>query len=417
MKVLVLGSGVVGVTCAYYLHRDGHEVTVLDREPAPARETSFANGGQISWSSAQPWAAPGIPAKAMRWLLHSHSPLIWRPRLDPAMWSWLWQFLRNCSTERYDRHRRRLWQLGRLSHESLLELQHETGVRYAEPSRGTLLLYRHAQEFETACVEARRFESDGILAQVLDARGCARHEPALARSPTSIAGGVLYPQDESGDCRLFTESLAARLQAKGVAFQFSTRITRLPAGGGRLTGIETDRGRYSADAYVLATGVESARLLKPLGIRLPVYPLKGYSLTVPITNPDAAPLGSLTDETYKVVITRLGDSVRAAGTAELTGYDRSLSAARLETIAHVIRTLFPDAVDLERAEGWAGLRPMTPDNVPVLGPTRYDNLFLNTGHGTLGWTLACGSGRLLADWLAGREPAIETDGLTLERFG
>lgn len=417
MKILVLGSGVVGVTCAYYLHRDGHEVTVLDHESAPARETSHANGGQISWGSAQPWASPGTPAKAMHWLFRRHSPLVWRPRLDPAMWSWLWRFTRNCTPERFDRHRRALWSLARHSHNELVSLRQHTGIRYREQTRGILLLYRSTREFDLACADVVQIGQQGIPCQPLDRRGCIAHEPALARAPTAIAGGVHYPQDESGDCRLFTETLAERLQAGGVTFHFSTRIARLATDGGRLTGIETDRGRYSADAYVLAAGVESARLLKPLGIRLPVYPLKGYSLTVPITNPDAAPLGSLTDETYKVVITRLGDSLRAAGTAELTGYNRSLPAARLETIAHVIRTLFPDAGDLNRAEGWAGLRPMTPDNVPVLGPTRYDNLFLNTGHGTLGWTLACGSGQMLADWLARRRPAIDTDGLTLERFG
>jgi len=417
MKVLVLGSGVVGVTCAYYLHRDGHEVTVLDRESAPARETSFANGGQISWSAAQPWAAPGTPANALRWLLRPHSPLIWRPRADPAMWSWLGQFLRNCTTDRYRLHRQRLRRLARLSHESLLAMRRETGIRYAEQSRGTLLLYRDAREFDAAAREAERDPSEGIRCEVLDAKGCAAHEPALARSASVITGGLLYPQDESGDCHLFTQSLARRLQADGVAFRFSTRITSLVADGARLTGVDTDQGRLFADTYVLAAGADSARLLEPLGIRLPVYPLKGYSLTMPITLPQAAPLGSLTDETYKVVITRLGDSLRAAGTAELTGYDRSLTSSRLKTIAHVVRTLFPDAGDLDRAEGWAGLRPMTPDNVPVLGPTVFRNLYLNTGHGTLGWTLACGSGQILADWLAGREPSVNPEGLTSERFG
>jgi D-amino-acid dehydrogenase len=416
MKVIVLGGGVVGITCAYYLHRDGHQVTVIDRESGPARETSHANGGQISWSAAQPWAAPGTPATALRWLFRSHSPLVWRPRLDPAMWSWLSLFLRNCTTPRFRRHRERLWRLGRLSYQSLQELRRETGIRYSEQARGTLLLYRDPREFDAACADHASLAAEGIRSRILDVAGCIAHEPALARSPARLAGGILFPDDESGDCRQFTETLAQRLQAEGVTFHYGTQVGALRSDGACVLGVDTDRGQFTAESYVLATGVESPLLVQPLGLRLPVYPLKGYSLTLPVTRPEAAPLGSLTDETYKVVITRLGDRLRAAGTAELTGYDRTLNPSRLRTIAHAVRTLFPEAGDMEAAEGWAGLRPMTPDNVPVLGPTRYANLFLNTGHGTLGWTLACGSGRLLADWLAGRPPSVNPDGLTLERF-
>lgn len=417
MKVLVIGSGVVGVACAYYLRRDGHDVTVLDRQPAPARETSFANGGQISWGAAQPWAAPGTLGKAVRWLFRPHSPLVWRPRPDPAMWSWIWQFARQCTTERFQRHRARLWRLARLSHEELVGLRRDTGLRYREQTRGTLLLYRSAREFDEALADAGLVQREGIRCQPLDARGCTAHEPALARTAANIAGGLLYPDDESGDCRLFTETLATRLERDGVTFRFATLVNTLVADGGRVARVETDRGAYTADAYVIAGGSYSPLLLRPLGIRLPVYPLKGYSLTVPITRPEAAPLGTLTDETYKVVMTRLGDVLRAAGTAELSGYDHSLPRSRLATLAHVITTLFPDAGDLTRAEPWSGLRPMTPDNVPVLGPTPFANLYLNTGHGTLGWTLAAGSGQLLADWLAGRKPSIDPDGLTLDRFG
>ncbi len=416
MKVLVIGSGVVGVACAYYLHRDGHEVTVLDRQPAPALETSYANGGQISWGAAQPWAAPGTFGKAIHWLFRPHSPLIWRPRADPAMWSWLWQFARQCTAERFDRHRSRLWRLARLSHDELVGLRHDTGIHYREQTRGTLLLYRSTREFDEAMAGAGLVQREGIRCQPLDERGCIAHEPALARASAKIAGGLLYPDDESGDCRLFTETLATRLKQDGVTLRFSTQVNKLVTEGSRVVRVETDRGTYTADAYVVAGGSYTPLLLRPLGIRLPVYPVKGYSLTVPITRPEAAPLGSLTDETYKVVMTRLGNVLRAAGTAELSGYDLSLPRSRLATIAHAVHTLFPDAGDLSQAEPWSGLRPMTPDNVPVLGPTPFTNLYLNTGHGTLGWTLACGSGRMLADWLAGRVPAVEPDGLTLARF-
>ena len=417
MKILVLGSGVIGVTSAWYLARAGHAVTLVDRQPQPAMETSFANGGQVSWGAANPWAAPGMPGKALGWLFRRHSPLVLRPRLDPAMWLWLGRMLRNCTNTRYLANKERQLRLARYSHACLNELRDELDLHYDQSTHGLLILYRRARDLEAATREALSLDRFGIRYRLLDRAACITHEPALGDSRGTITGGMLFPDDESGDCRRFTEELAARAQQQGVKFMAATSVIRLAADGDRITRVVTDRGDLSADAYVLACGSYSPLLLRPLGVRLPVYPVKGYSITVPITNDAAAPQGTLTDETYKVVITRLGNRLRAAGTAELCGYDLRLRRARLATLVHVVRDLFPSVGDLAAAEPWAGLRPMTPDNPPVIGTTPYRNLFLNTGHGPLGWTMACGSGRVLTDLVSGRTPEIDLDGLTLARFG
>jgi D-amino-acid dehydrogenase len=417
MKVLVLGSGVVGVTSAYYLSRAGHEVTVLDRADAPGMETSFANGGQISWGAGNPWAAPGIVGTAFKWLFRPHSPLVLHPRLEPAMWSWLFRFVRNATPARYAINKERMLRLARYSHECLKQLRRETGMRYDAATRGTLVLFRRQQDLDDAAADTALLDRFGVPYQLLSRAGCLGHEPALKRAADKLAGGLHYPGDESGDCHAFTRSLAQSAGNAGVQFRMQTVVQRLDIAGDDIARVVTDQGEFSADAYVLACGSYSPRLLRPLGMRLPVYPLKGYSMTLPVTDPAAVPGGTLTDESYKIVITRLGHRLRAAGTAELAGYDLSLPRARCDTLAYAVRDLFPDAGDFSRAEYWAGLRPMTPDNPPVIGATPYRNLFLNTGHGTLGWTMACGSGRVLADLVSGRRPGIDLDGLTLARFG
>ena len=416
MQILILGSGVIGVTSAWYLTRAGHEVTLVDRQPRAGMETSFANGGQISWGAGGPWAAPDMPRKALGWLFKRHSPLVLRPSLDPAMWTWLFQMLRNCTNARYLANKERQLRLSRYSHACLIALRNEIGLHYDQGTHGLLVVYRKTSDFDTARREAPLLDRLGIAYRFLDRAACVAHEPALKEAQDKLVGGMLFPGDESGDCQRFTEELAARVQLQGVKFLASTTVTRLVAEHGRIERVVTDRGDLTADAYVLASGSDSPLLLKPLGIRLPVYPVKGYSITVPIVNDAAAPQGTLADETYKVVITRLGNRLRAAGTAELAGYDLTLRPARLATLKHVVRDLFPHAGDMANAEAWAGLRPMTPDNPPVIGATPYNNLFLNTGHGTLGWTMACGSGRVLADILSGRKPEIDLDGLTLARF-
>lgn len=416
MKVLVLGSGVIGVTTAYYLNRAGHEVTVVDRQPEPAMETSRANGGQVSWGAGTPWAAPGIPLIALHWMFHRHSPLILRPRFDPAMWSWLFKMLANCTFARYAANKERMLRLARYSHECLVELRQQTGISYQASQHGLLELFHTGRELDNAEHDLVLLERAGVKCRLIDREACLAQEPALLRTSESIAGGLHFPEDESGDCFEFTQALATQSITNGVKYVLSTNIERLEANGNRIERIITDQGVMVADTYVLACGSYSPLLLRPLGITLPVYPVKGYSATITVTDSAAAPVGSITDSTYKVVITRLGNRLRAAGTAELTGYDLSLPPARLATIAHVVSGLFPDAGNYNNAEYWCGLRPMTPDNPPVIGTTAIQNLYLNTGHGTLGWTMSCGSGRVLADLVSRCSPDINMEGLTLARF-
>jgi D-amino-acid dehydrogenase len=416
MKVLVLGGGVIGVTSAWYLQRAGHEVMVVDRQAAPGLETSQANGGQVSWGAGTPWAAPGIPLKALKWMLRPHSPLVLHPRLDPAMWAWLFRMLANCTSARYAVNRERMLRLSRYSHECLVALRRDTGIRYDEHTTGILELFRTARELDDAMRDAALLRQWGVECHLLDRNGCVAQEPALHPSQGKIIGGLHFPGDESGDCFQFTQSLAKLAESQGVSFALDTRIERLEVDGDRITRVHTDKGAMATDACVLACGSYSPLLARPLGIRLPVYPVKGYSITLPLMDAKAAPSGSVTDITYKVVITRLGDKLRGAGTAELAGYDLSLPPSRLATISHVMSDLFPGAGDPAQAQPWCGLRPMTPDNPPVLGITPYKNLFLNTGHGTLGWTMACGSGKILADIVSGRPADIDLNGLGLARF-
>jgi D-amino-acid dehydrogenase len=406
MKILVLGSGVIGVTTAWYLREAGHAVTVVDRQPAPAMETSFGNGGQVSWGSAVPWAAPHIPWLALQWMFKPHSPLVLRPRLDPAMWRWLLAMLRNCTAARFVRNRERMLRLSRFSHDALVELRHQTGIQYDQSAHGTLVLCRTPQQLEDAEDETRLLTRLAIPFQVLNRAQCVAQEPALAPVAEKITGGIFYPGDESGDCRKFTEQLARRAEQNSVRFMHSTAIRHFVANGDRIESVLTTGGMLEADAYVVACGSYTPLLLRPLGLRLAVYPVKGYSLTFPVRDDAAAPRGTLTDETHKIVVTRLGNRLRVAGTAELAGYDLSLRPSRFAALTHIVRDLFPDAADLSAPEQWCGLRPMTPGNPPLIGPTRYANLYVNTGHGTQGWTMACGSGRVLAEVISGKEPSI-----------
>jgi len=417
MKVLVLGGGVIGVTSAWALARAGHEVTLLERHNALAQETSFANGGQVSWSAASPWAAPGMPTQALKWLLKPPSPLLWQPNLDEHQWMWLWRMLRQCTAPRYLLNKERQLRLARYSHEKLVQLRADAGITYDERTRGLLVLYRERRQLRAAEREQRLLERLGVDSRLLTADDCRAQEPALAASPVRISGGLYFPYDESGDCRAFTETLGLLAQRQGVIVETAVAVQRLISDGDSIKEVITDRGPRKADAIVVALGCESARMLRPLGLGLPIYPVKGYSITVPVIADALAPQSTLTDETYKTVITRLGPNLRVAGTAEISGYDRSIKPERIELLHRVVKDLFPKAVNLAAAEPWAGLRPMTPDNPPILGPTRYRNLWLNTGHGTLGWTMACGSAAILADLLSGRTPEIDLDGLTLARYG
>jgi D-amino-acid dehydrogenase len=416
VKIVVLGSGVIGVTSAYYLARAGHEVTVVDRQGEPARETSFANAGEVSPGYSSPWAGPGVPVKAIKWLLMKHGPLVVRPKLDPVMWIWLLKLLRNCTSARYAVNKSRMIPIAEYSRDCLRALRTETGIRYDERSRGTLQLFRKQAQLDHTADDIAVLKQYGVPYEVLDRSGCIAAEPALAAVKDKFTGGLRLPQDETGDCRIFTEALAAEAAKLGVQFKFNTKIEGLIADGARIAGVVTSAGLLQADAYVVALGSWSPRLLKPLGISVPVYPVKGYSITVPIVDPDGAPVSTIMDESYKVAMTRLGDRIRVGGTAEISGYSDQLYEARRATLDHSLTDLFPRGGDTAKATFWCGLRPMTPDGPPVIGATHYRNLHLNTGHGTLGWTMACGSGRVLADLLSGRKPEIDTRELAISRY-
>jgi D-amino-acid dehydrogenase len=416
MKVLVLGSGVIGVTTAHFLARAGHEVVVVDRQREAALETSFANAGEISPGYSAPWAAPGLPVKAIKWLFMRHRPLVIWPVLDPAMWLWGLSLLRNCTAARYEENKSRMLRLAQYSRACLETLRADTGIRYDERMQGTLQLFRTQAQLDGAAADVAILERFGVQHEVLDRAGCIRAEPALAHVGAKIAGGLRLPGDETGDCFLFTQNLARIAASAGVAFRQQTRILRMHADGDRIAGIATDAGDMTADAYVVALGSYSPLILRPLGLSIPVYPVKGYSLTLPIVDAARAPESTVMDETYKVAVTRLGDRIRVGGTAELMGYSLALREARRDALDHVVTDLFAGGGDLSRATFWTGLRPMTPDGPPLIGGTRYRNLYLNTGHGTLGWTMAAGSARVLADVISGRRPGIDLAGLTIERY-
>lgn len=417
MRVLVMGSGVIGTTSAYYLARAGFDVVVVDRQPAVAMETSFANAGQVSPGYASPWAAPGVPLKAMKWLMQRHAPLAIKLTGDAQQYLWMAQMLRNCTAARYAVNKERMVRLSEYSRDCLDELRAETGIHYEGRQRGTTQLFRTQAQLDSAAKDIAVLEASGVPYELLDRAGVARAEPALAQVADKLSGALRLPNDQTGDCQMFTTRLADMARELGVEFRFNQDIQHLEFSGDRLDGVWIDGKLEQADRYVLALGSYSSSMLKPLGIRVPVYPLKGYSLTVPITDPAMAPVSTVLDETYKVAITRFDERIRVGGMAEIAGHDLSLNPRRRETLEMVVGDLFPRGGDPRQAEFWTGLRPATPDGTPIVGATAYRNLFLNTGHGTLGWTMACGSGRLLADLLAKKRTQISTDGLDISRYG
>lgn len=416
MHVLILGSGVIGTTTAYYLTKAGHQVTVVDRQPGPALETSYANAGEVSPGYSAPWAAPGIPLKAIKWMLMHHSPLVIKPMLDPAMWRWAFSMLRNCTEERYRINKSRMVRLAEYSRDCMKELREDTGIDYDQRTQGTLQLFRTQKQLDGVGKDVEILKDYGVPFQVLEGESYLEYEPALAHVKEKFVGALRLPGDETGDCFKFTEELAAMAKAQGAEFRFGTNILGIDGEGDAITGVRTDSGTLTADKYILATGSYSPLLAKPLGINLPIYPVKGFSITVPIEDASMAPESTIMDETHKVAVTRLGDSIRVGGTAQLSGYDLKLEEARRGTLEFVVNDLFPKGGDTQKAEFWTGLRPMTPDGTPIVGHTHLKNLYLSTGHGTLGWTMAAGTGRVMADLISGREPEISMEGLSVDRY-
>ena len=419
MKVVVLGAGVVGTTSAWYLAQSGHEVLVVDRQPEPGLETSFANGGQISVSHAEPWANPGAPFNVLRWLGREDAPLLVRAGADPHQWIWGLKFLFECLPSRTRRNTAQAFALALYSREQLRLLRSETGIAYDELSRGILQFFTHRRDFERARAQIDLLRARGFDSVAKNADECVQVEPALAHARRLIAGGIYTASDESGDARMFTCRLAELAKAAGVVFRHHINVCAIEVQAGRVLRIVIDDEAgigesLRADAYVVALGSYSPLLLRPIGISIPVYPVKGYSVTLPLRPGDVAPEVSLTDDYYKLVFSRLGSRLRVAGTAELNGYDTSLNEARCAALLRRCRELFPTAGTDESAQFWTGLRPATPANLPCIGRTRYANLYLNTGHGTLGWTMACGSGKALADIVKGERPEVDFGFMGLE---
>ena len=415
MKVIVLGAGIVGTTSAYQLAKAGHEVTVVDRQPGPALETSFANAGEVSFGYCSPWAAPGIPMKAIKWLMMEHAPLILRPKLNLPMLTWMAQMLRNCTSARYAVNKSRMLRLADYSRIALAQLREETGIAYDERMQGTLQLFRTQQQLDASAKDVKALAADGIPFEVLDPASCVKAEPALAHVVGKITGGLLTPKDETGDCFKFANALADKCAALGVNFLYNTEIKGLDIEGGKVRGVVTGNGRLNADAVVAAMGSYTPLLLKKYGINLPVYPVKGYSLTIPITDASRAPVSTVMDETYKIAITRLGDRIRVGGMAEISGFTNDLGLPRRRTLEHSVMDLFPGG-DASKGDFWSGLRPMTPDGTPVIGPTKIAGLYLNTGHGTLGWTMSTGSARVISDLVSGNKPEIDATELAIARY-
>ena len=422
MKVLVLGSGVIGVSSAYYLAKKGFDVTVIDRQPAVGLETSFSNAGQISPGYSAPWAAPGVPMKALKWLFQRHAPLALKADFTVWQLEWTLKLLRNCTAKRYDINKERMVRLAEYSRDCIIDLRANTGIAYEGRTQGTLQVFRTQKQLDAEAKDIAVLSRLGVPFEHLDPDGCARVEPALALVKDNLLGGLRLPHDETGDCQLFTQNLALEAKNLGVTFRQDVKIERLLIENSKLSGVEinTDAGLeiLQADQYIVALGSYSRQLLQGLGINIPVYPVKGYSLTVPVTDIYAAPISTVMDETYKVAITRFNTRIRVGGMAELAGFDLSLNPRRRETLEMVLNGLFPNGGDTTKSQFWTGLRPMTPDGTPIIGQASelYNNVWLNTGHGTLGWTMACGSAQVLADLLAGQKPAIQSDDLALSRY-
>lgn len=416
MRVLVLGGGVIGVSTAWYLAKNGCDVTVLDRQEHVGIETSFGNCGQISPGYATPWAAPGVPKKALKWLFQSHTPLVIRPDWSLHQVNFIRQMFLNCTSKAYNTNKSRMMRLAEYSRDQFKNLRNELGIRYEDRQGGTLQLFRHQYQVDNMSKDIKVLKECGVTFNVLDPNGCAKIEPALSLVKHNIAGGLQLPGDETGDCLVFTQKLAAECEKIGVKFILGKSITSINMQNEKIDSINCGEEHFTADHYVAALGSFTRKLMKTLSINIPVYPVKGYSMTMPIVNSAASPISTVLDETYKVAITRFDQRIRVGGIAELSGYKLNLNPKRFATLEKVVTDLFPQGGDMNKTSIWTGLRPMTPDGTPIIGSTSIKNLSLNNGHGTLGWTMSLGSGKILADEITGQPPEIFIDGLSLSRY-
>ena len=416
MRVLVLGAGVVGTAAAYFLNEAGHEVTVVERQAGAGLETSFANGGIVSAYTARPWAHPEVPSMLIKWFGREDAPYLFRLRPDLAQWRWALRFLRQCTRTRFERAQRIALRLSTYSHECLTALREKEGLAYDQRAEGVLHLHRDAAALDAAYAYETRLADTRFHPERLDRDRLLETEPALQQTADRFAGALFFPRDESGDAYKFTAGLAEVAAAKGVTFRFGETVRRLVGDRRAVTGVETDRATIEADAVVMSLASYSPLFLKRLGIRVPIYPLKGYSVTIPTEGYNGAPTHGVHDGHRRIVMSRLGDRLRCAGTAELDGYNRTIRPDRAKATLDAAMAVFPSCGDPSKAQSWIGFRPMTPDCLPILGATGIRGLYMDTGHGSTGWTYSSGSGRIIADIVSGREPAIDLSGLTVDRF-
>ncbi|MBU2952944.1 D-amino acid dehydrogenase [Marinobacter sp. F3R08] len=417
MKVLVLGSGVIGVTTAWYLAKAGNEVIVVDRLDTPATETSYANAGMLSFDYSTPWGAPGVPLKAIKWMMQDISPLYFDvKRFDASTISWMMKMLAQCSSEAFDVNKERMLRVARYSADCFRELNAELDLDYDVRMKGTLEVFRSQKELDGAASDVAILERCNVPHEMVDVQSCISHEPALANVKDKIVGGLYLPGDGTGDCHKFTNGLAQECRKLGVQFMMGTEIHSIETTKGKVSSLKTSAGELKADKYVIALGSYAPYLTRQIGINLPIYPLKGYSLTMPIIDESKAPVSTVMDQKYKVAVTRFDDRIRVGGIAEIANFNKELNPKRRGAIEFTVRDLFPGAGDVDGAEFWTGLRPMTPDSVPILGNTQYDNLVLNSGHGTLGWTMSLGASRYVADVVNGKSPDLNPEGLSMARY-
>ncbi|AWS51783.1 MULTISPECIES: D-amino acid dehydrogenase [Providencia] len=415
MKILVLGAGVIGVTTAWYLAQEGHEVLVVDRQHDVAEETSAANAGQVSPGYATPWGAPGIPLKAVKWMFEKHAPLAIRPDGTLFQLRWMWQMLKNCDIQHYAMNKSRMVRIAEYSRDCIRQLRADTGIEYEARQGGTLQLFRTTEQFDNAANDIAVLQQEGVPYELLASNELVKAEPALEFVKHKLTGGLRLPNDETGDCQQFTKKLAKMAQNAGVQFKFGGHVEQILTEGNKVSGIKIDGEILQADRYVVAMGSYSTSMLQTL-VQIPVYPLKGYSLTMPIIDEQRSPMSTILDETYKIAVTRFDQRIRVGGMAEVVGFNLNILKKRCETLKMVVQDLYQGGGDIAQAQFWTGLRPMTPDGTPIVGPTAYGNLYLNTGHGTLGWTMACGAGKLLADLISGNTPEIASDDLSVFRY-
>ena len=417
MKIIVLGAGVVGMTTAYWLWKDGHQVSVVDRQAEPGRETSFGNAGGLCPSFAGPWAAPGMITKVLRLSMQANSPIRFAPTLDPRRISWVMQWMRNCNATRFRVNKLRMQRVAHYSFQCLQDIARQAEIHSFDfHAGGTLQLFRTRDEVAYGQLAVKTLEEYGVPSRFLTKAELRQVEPALAHSHVAVEGALHLPKDASGDSFKFVRELGGFLAARGVAFDYGVTVRALEQQGDRISRVLTSKGELQAHSYVVALGSYAPLLLAPLKLRLPIYPLKGFSITVPVRDDTVVPRVALMDEHNKVMISRLGNRIRAAGMAELTGYGLDIKPERINLLKRVVAELVPQGLDMSATSAWAGLRPMTPDGPPILGKTRWSNLFLNSGHGSNGWTQASGTSKIVADIIGGRTPDIDLEGLTADRF-